>query len=109
MAVWMASSFTACSNDSNDGNNGDSNGNTDLNYHFDLFMSVGKHGGMSQGDGTIVRSVSDLSAAADKISIEGIGSEFESDGNTYTMEAIVKGKYYYEIPYQPADRFVNWK
>ena len=62
MAVWMASSFTACSNDPNEGNNGNNNGNTDLNYHFDLFMSVGKHGGMSQGDGTIVRSVP-LSAA----------------------------------------------
>ena len=23
------------------------------------------------------------------------------------MEAIVKGKYYYEVPYQPADRFVK--
>ena len=38
MAVWMASSFTACSNDPNEGNNGNNNGNTDLNYHFDLFF-----------------------------------------------------------------------
>lgn len=106
MAILMAASFTACSDDSN-GDKGENSGNNNLDYHFDLFMSVGKHGGMSQGDGTIVRSVSDLSATADKISIEGIGSEFESDGNTYTMEAIVKGKYYYEVPYQPADRFVK--
>lgn len=106
MAILMAASFTACSDDSN-GDKGGNSGNNNLDYHFDLFMSVGKHGGMSQGDGTIVRSVSDLSATADKISIEGIGSEFESDGNTYTMEAIVKGKYYYEVPYQPADRFVK--
>ncbi|WP_300814247.1 hypothetical protein [uncultured Bacteroides sp.] len=110
MAVLMAASFTACSDDPNDGpggNPGGDSGETTQNYHFDLFMSVGKHGGMSQGDGTIVRSVSSLGADAEKISIEGIGSEFESDGNTYTMEAIVKGKYYYEVPYQPADRFVK--
>lgn len=108
MAALLATSFTACSDDPAEGNGGNNNPEeTTKDYHFDLFLSVGKHGGMSQGDGTIVRSVSDLSADADKITIEGIGSEFESNGNTYTMEAIVKGKYYYEVPYQPADRFVK--
>ena len=29
-------------------------------YHFDIFMTIGKHGGMNQGDGTIVKSVNTL-------------------------------------------------
>ncbi len=110
MAVTIAIVPSACSDDEegNGGNGG--NGNETLtDYHFDLFLSVGGHGGMSQGDGTIVRSVSALSAEADKISIEGIGTEFESDGNTYTMESIVRDGYYYQVPYQPSDRFVKLK
>lgn len=109
IATTMAFMYTACSDEpQNTGGNSGNNPNlATKDYHFDLFMSVGKHGGMSQGDGTIVRSVSDLTTNANKISIDGIGSEFESEGNTYTMEAIVKGKYYYEVPYQPADRFVK--
>lgn len=108
IAAAMTMTYTACSDDSGNSDGGGGNpGSSTQNYHFDLFMSVGKHGGMGQGERTIVRSVSDLTSKSDKISIEGIGSEFESDGNTYTMEAIVKGKYYYEVPYQPATRFVK--
>lgn len=109
MAITVAIMYTACSDDSeiSGGNGGGISTDPTQDYHFDLFMSVGKHGGMSQGDATIVRSVSDLTANADKITIQDVGCEFESEGNTYTMEAIVKGKYYYEIPYQPSTRFVK--
>lgn len=109
IAATMAMTYTACSDDSGNGGGGGNPGDSTQDYHFDLFMSVGKHGGMGQGESTIVRSVSDLTSKSDKISIEGIGSEFESDGNTYTMEAIVKGKYYYEVPYQPATHFVKFE
>ena len=109
IATTMVMTYTACSDDPGNGGGGGNPGDSTQDYHFDLFMSVGKHGGMGQGESTIVRSVSDLTSKSDKISIEGIGSEFESNGNTYTMEAIVKGKYYYEVPYQPATHFVKFE
>lgn len=109
IATTMVMTYTACSDDPGNGGGGGNPGDATQDYHFDLFMSVGKHGGMGQGESTIVRSVSDLTSKSDKISIEGIGSEFESNGNTYTMEAIVKGKYYYEVPYQPATHFVKFE
>ena len=47
MAAMMALSFTACSDDDPEPNpNPDPEVNED-NYHFDLFVTVDKHGGMS--------------------------------------------------------------
>ena len=62
MVALMATSFSACSDDPKGNGSSENPEETLKDYHFDLFLSVGKHGGMSQGDGTIVRSVSDLSA-----------------------------------------------
>ncbi len=46
MAAMMALSFTACSDDDPEPNpNPDPEVNED-NYHFDLFVTVDKHGGM---------------------------------------------------------------
>jgi hypothetical protein len=67
-------------------------------YHFDIFMTVGKHGGMNQGDGTIVKSVDALTADQPTIDIRNAGTEFRSADNVYSMEAIVHGEYYYQVP-----------
>lgn len=100
MAAIMALSFTACSDDDpapapepevNEGN-----------YHFDLFVTVGKHGGMSSKNTTIVNSTSTLTADKGVITIKQVGSEL----GDYSMEAISKGKYYYQIP---DDRFVKYQ
>ena len=55
MAALLATSFTACSDDPAEGNGGNNNPEeTTKDYHFDLFLSVGKHGGMSQASRNIL-------------------------------------------------------
>ena len=76
----------------------------DTSYHFDIVMTVGRQGGMGRDVTTIVRSVDALTADQETVSITGIGCEINS---TYTMESIVKGKYYYQVPVS-ADRFTKF-
>ena len=62
MAAMMALSFTACSDDDPEPNpNPDPEVNED-NYHFDLFVTVDKHGGVSRKNNTIVHSVQSFAA-----------------------------------------------
>ena len=100
----MAAVFNACSKP-NDGPD-DGSDPTKVDYHFDIFMTVGKHGGMNQGNGTIVKSVDSLRAAAAPIDIKNDGVEFRSADNVYSMEAITNGKYYYQVP-NSEDRFTK--
>lgn len=73
-------------------------------YHFDLFLTVGKHGGMSSKNTTIVNSVSKLTADMGTITVKGEGTEL----GEYSMECISKGKYYYQVP-SSNDRFVKYQ
>lgn len=73
-------------------------------YHFDLFLTVGKHGGMSSKNTTIVHSINKLTADAGTITVKREGAELEE----YSMETISKGKYYYQIP-STNDRFVKYQ
>lgn len=73
-------------------------------YHFDLFLTVGKHGGMSSKNTTVVNSISKLTADMGVITITGEGTEL----NDYAMECISKGKYYYQIP-SDENRFVKYQ
>lgn len=73
-------------------------------YHFDLFLTVDKHGGMSSKNTTIVNSTSSLKSDAGLITIVRNGAEL----GDYSMECISKGKYYYQIPYS-ADRFTKYQ
>ena len=91
MAAMMAISFTACSDD--DPTPTPDPGINEGDYHFDLFVTVGKHGGMSSKNTTIVTSTSTLTADRGVITVEGVGSEL----GDYSMESISKGKYYYQI------------
>lgn len=104
MAAMMALSFTACSDDDPEPNpNPDPEVNED-NYHFDLFVTVDKHGGMSSKNTTIVHSVNSLAAEQGVITVKREGSEL----GDYSMETISKGKYYYQIP-ATNDRFVKYQ
>jgi hypothetical protein len=103
MVISMALSFNACSKDNDHDDDDDT---TAADYHFDVFMTVGKHGGMNQGDGTIVKSVDSLTANTPMIDIQNDGVEFRSGSNVYSMEAIVRGKYYYQVP-SSEDRFTK--
>ena len=104
MATIMAFSFTACSDDDPDPNPNPGPEINEGDYHFDLFVTVGKHGGMSSKNTTIVNSTSTLTADKGVISIKREGSEL----GEYSMEAISKGKYYYQIP-GTSDQFVKYQ
>jgi hypothetical protein len=106
MAIaMMAFSFTACSDD--DDPTPDPDPIPEVNesdYHFDLFVTVGKHGGMSSSNTTIVNSTSTLTADQGVITIKQQGAEL----GDYSMESISKEKYYYQIPYS-GDRFTKYQ
>ena len=96
--LMLAATFTACSSD----DEGSSNPPTPVTpYHYDLTVSVGNHGGMGQDkQGHLTMSVASLSDPNTTITFVGSGSEITD----YTMEAIYKGKYMYQVPVS-ADRF----
>ncbi len=74
----------------------------DVPRHFDITVTVGKQGGMGRDVTTIMQSRQSLTEGA-VIDFHGVGAEINAD---YTMETIVKGKYYYQVPVS-ADRFVK--
>lgn len=93
MAAMMALSFTACSDDNSEPNPNPEPGINEGDYHFDLFVTVDKHGGMSSKNTTIIHSANSLTADQGVISVKREGSEL----GDYTMECISKGKYYYQV------------
>lgn len=76
--------------------------------HFDLYLTVGQHGGMNLGDGTIVRTLPTLNEGDPTVDIVGKGLEFRYGDNTLSMESIVKDGYYYQVP-NSGDRFIKFK
>lgn len=73
---------------------------------FDLYVCAVKHGGMGQNkNGTFVRQVSDLSSEADMVSFEMKGIDITQ---SYTMESIIRGKYYYQVPQEATGGFVKF-
>lgn len=101
MSLMMAMQFTACSNDDDDVVDPQID---ESQYHFDLYLTVGKHGGMSSKNTTIVRSVSSLDANQGLIGISGVGTEL----GEYSMECISKDEYYYQVP-SSNDRFTKYQ
>ena len=71
-------------------------------HHFDLTVTVGKQGGMGRKVTTIMQSRDKLTEGA-TVDFKNMGAEINTD---YTMEAIVKGQYYYQVPVS-SDRFVK--
>lgn len=102
MAALAVLTFTACEKNNNP--EPDPEPETS-DVFFDVVVSIGEHGGMNQGEGTIVRRVSSLSGDQPMIDFNNKGVVLTG---TYTMESIVKGKYYYQVP-ESADRFVKFE
>ncbi len=102
MTALISLGFTACSDD-DDLKDVPVTGD-ESKYHFDLFLTVGKHGGMSSKNTTVVNSVDKLTADMGTITIKGEGTEL----GDYSMESISRGKYYYQIP-SSNDRFVKYQ
>ncbi len=73
-------------------------------HHFDIWVAVDRHGGMARDVQTIVSSVSSLNADQPMVTFTGTGAEVN---NIMTMESIVKGAYYYQVPVV-GDRFAKY-
>ena len=73
-------------------------------YHFDLTVTVGKQGGMGRDVTTIMQTRDSLNAGSE-VTFQGVGAEINAD---YTMEAIYRGKYYYQVPVS-CDRFLKFQ
>ena len=100
VALMTMTTFTACHDDDDDKKNNPVEEITP--YHFDLVVTVGKQGGMGRDVTTIMQTRDSLNAG-DVVDFKNAGSEINAD---YSMEAVTKGKYYYQVPVS-ADRFVK--
>jgi len=73
---------------------------------FDLYVCAVRHGGMGQNkNGTYVRQVDDLSASQPRVEFTGKGIDITQ---SYTMESITRGRYYYQIPQEATGGFVKF-
>ena len=103
LALMTTLSFTACSDDDDPKTDPDTDPVEEVTpYHFDLTVTVGKQGGMGRDVTTIMQSIPSLEGTG-VVDFKNVGAEINAD---YSMEAIVKGKYYYQVPVS-ADRFVK--
>ena len=71
-------------------------------YHYDLTVTVGKHGGMAPTETHLTMSVDSLSNPNQTVDFEGNGIEITD----YTIENIYDKKYMYQVPVS-GDRFVK--
>ena len=98
-ALMLAAAFTSCSKDDDDNSQPADEPTTP--YHYDLTVTIGNHGGMGQDkQGHLTMSLAGMDDASKTINFEGQGSEITD----YTLEAICKGKYMYQVPVS-GDRF----
>ena len=103
LALMTTLSFTACSDDDDPKTDPVTDPVEEVTpYHFDLTVTVGKQGGMGRDVTTIMQSIPSLEGTG-VVDFKNVGAEINAD---YSMEAIVKGKYYYQVPVS-ADRFVR--
>ena len=99
-ALMLTAAFASCSSD--DENGTPTPPEQETTYHYDLTVTVDKHGGMSRDKVHYTMSVASLSDATKEYNFTGNGAEISD----YTMESIYKGKYMYQVP-NSNDRFVK--
>lgn len=105
MALMMAGSFAACSDENDDPIAPEPEPEVQVEHKYELYVCPVKHGGMSMNkNGTFVRSVKALTADQPTVEFNGKGLEIT---NKYTMESITKGKFHYQVP-ESKDRFVKF-
>ena len=104
VALALTAAFASCSNDDNEDQAPVPEEQIPVApvVHYDLTVTVDKHGGMGRDVTTIMQCREKLDAG-DVVNFENIGAETNAD---YTMEAITRGKYYYQVP-NSEDRFVK--
>ncbi len=102
VALALTAAFASCSNDDNEDQAPVPEEQIPVApvVHYDLTVTVDKHGGMGRDVTTIMQSRERLDAG-DVVNFKNIGAEINA---SYTMEAITRGKYYYQVP-NSEDRF----
>ena len=96
MAVlMMTAAFTACSEDDDNGSSDSTKG-----AHYDLTITVGKHGGMAKSETHVTLSVASLNNPDSTITFDGKGVEITD----YTIESIYDNEFMYQVP-SSKDRF----
>jgi hypothetical protein len=102
IALFVAFGMTSCSDD--DKNQEEVDNTLLQDYHFDLWVALDRHGGMGRDVQTLVRSMNSLESDQAEITFEGEGTEVNS---ILSLETIVKGAYYYQVPVS-GDRFSKY-
>lgn len=102
LALMCVCVLTSCSDD-DDKTNDDPTLIDD--YHFDLWVALDRHGGMGRDVQTLVRSLGSLDADQPEITFEGEGTEVNA---ILSLETILKGAYYYQVPVS-GDRFAKYR
>lgn len=102
MALFIAFGMTSCSSEDEPDQPDDPTVIQD--YHFDLWVTLDRHGGMGRDVQTLVRSVNSLEAGQPEITFQGTGTEVNS---ILSLETILKGAYYYQVPVS-GDRFAKY-
>lgn len=101
MLGLLSSGLTSCSDDDNNSDPQPS-GTVEEGRHFDLWVALDQHGGMARDVQTLVRSMNSLDNPDEVISFQREGTEVNYK---LTLETIVKGAYYYQIPVEPSGCF----
>ncbi len=89
-ALMMTAAFTACSSDDDD----NSTPEPTQSSHYDLTITVGKHGGMSKTETHVTLSVAALDNPDSTIVFDGKGVEITD----YTIENIYDNEFMYQVP-----------
>lgn len=100
-AMMLSLSFTACSNDDEEIVSQEEI----HNVHYDIWVSLGETSGMGSSSAIIVKNVNTLEDADQSISFLNEGTDVSAK---LYQEAIIKGKYYYQIP-KEKDRFGKYQ
>ena len=95
-ALLLTATFTSCSKDDDT----PAVEPAPSTAHYDLTVTVGKHGGMSKTETHITQSVASLSDADSTINFTGQGAEITD----YTIECIYDNEFMYQVP-SSGDRF----
>ena len=95
-AMMLSMSFTACSDDDDDDNTPKEEIH---NVHYDIWVTLGETSGMGSSSSIIVKNVNSLEDPNQSIAFLNEGTDVTAK---LYQESIIKGKYYYQIPKEPA-------
>lgn len=103
-AMMLAVAFTSCSKDDDEKKTPEPEPEPtpEVTYHYDLTVTVGKHGGMAKSETHLTMGLAELNDPQKTVDFKGNGVEISD----YTIENIYDNKYMYQVPASD-DRFTK--